>query len=235
MRRPTRHTVNVEITGSTPVQSAKSLAIERGALLKNMLTQKQETFCLKYFELGNASEAAVIAGYSPKYAATHTTRWLRMANIKARLDELRQKVEDAAIMNKQEILKKHSIIGRAAITDFQTLGADGSYVDVGPENEHAGAVQEITSRTEYAEDSSHSAVISKVKLHDPIKSMQEIAKLRGYYPKEGTGEGSTDNRTINIIVSSEKAKELTENVSRRLLQAPGSKSEGLLEEEVVND
>ena len=31
-------------------------------------TQKQETFCVKYFELGNATEAAKSAGYSPKTA-----------------------------------------------------------------------------------------------------------------------------------------------------------------------
>jgi len=63
------------------------------------LTQKQETFCIKYFELGNASEAARLAGYSPKYAATHTTRWLNMANIKERLQGLRQKAEDDSVAN----------------------------------------------------------------------------------------------------------------------------------------
>ncbi len=66
------------------------------------LTQKQETFCIKYFELGNASEAALIAGYSPKYAATHTTRWLNMANIKERIQELRQKAEDVSVANAVE-------------------------------------------------------------------------------------------------------------------------------------
>ena len=203
-----------------------------------MLTQKQENFTHSLFSGMNQYDAYRDAGYDvvKQTRATidsNASRLAHNAKVLARLQELRDKVEDAAIMNKQEILKKHSIIGRAAVTDFQTLGADGSYVDVGQENEHAGAVQEITSRTEYDKDGSHPAVITKVKLHDPIKSMQEIAKLRGYYPKEGTGEGNTDNRTINIIVSSEKAKELTENVSRRLLQAPQSKSEGLLEEEVV--
>lgn len=180
------------------------------------LTQKQETFCLKYFELRNATEAASAAGYSLRNARRIGSENLTKLDIKQRLNELNQKVEDVAIMDKQEILKKHSIIGRAAITDFQTLGADGSYVDVGPENEHAGAVQEITSRTEYDKDGSDAAVVTKVKLHDPVRSMQEIAKLRGYYPKEGAGEGSVDNRVFNVIVSSEKARELTERVGRRL-------------------
>ncbi len=40
-----------------------------------------------------------------------------------------------------------------------------------------------------------------------------------------------DNRVINIIVSSEKAKELTENVSKRLLEAPQSTAEPLIDED----
>ena len=31
-------------------------------------TQKQEAFCVRYFELGNATEAAKLAGYSHKTA-----------------------------------------------------------------------------------------------------------------------------------------------------------------------
>lgn len=37
----------------------------------------------------------MVAGYNPKYAATHTTRWLKMANIKQRLDELNKAAEAA--------------------------------------------------------------------------------------------------------------------------------------------
>ena len=32
------------------------------------LTQKQESFCINYFQLGNATEAAKLAGYSNKTA-----------------------------------------------------------------------------------------------------------------------------------------------------------------------
>jgi len=61
------------------------------------LTQKQETFCLKYFELGNASEAALIAGYSPRTVRAIASINLTKVNIQERIKELRQKVEDESI------------------------------------------------------------------------------------------------------------------------------------------
>ena len=54
------------------------------------LTQKQETFCLKYFELGNASEAALIAGYSPRSIRNIASVTLTNANVQEKLKELRQ-------------------------------------------------------------------------------------------------------------------------------------------------
>ncbi len=45
----------------------------------------------------SASAAALVAGYNPKCAATHTTRWLKMANIQQRLDEFNKAAEDASV------------------------------------------------------------------------------------------------------------------------------------------
>ena len=39
-----------------------------------------------------ATDAAIEAGYESKYAATHSTRWLKMANIQERLGELNKPV-----------------------------------------------------------------------------------------------------------------------------------------------
>ena len=130
--------------------------------MKTRLTQKQEIFCLKYFELRNATEAALVAGYSPKNARFLASRLLTKDNIQARIDELGEEVHKAAVMNVQERMERLSIIGRANLTDFQTAGADGSWIDIGPENPHSGALQEITSRTEYDDKSADAAVITKI-------------------------------------------------------------------------
>ena len=177
--------------------------------MKNRLTQKQETFCLKYFELGNASEAALIAGYSPRYAATHTTRWLNMANIKERLGELRQVVEDASIANVLERKQILSEIARGNLIDYQEVGADGGYLSIGKESPNTKAISEITSRTEYNKDESSAALITKVKLHNPSQAIDLLNKMDKIY---SDNVFNVDNRTLNIIVNSDKAKELTEKL-----------------------
>ena len=76
------------------------------------LTQRQETFCLKYFELGNASEAARIAKYSPKTAAVIGRENLLKPKIIERIAGLRQVAEDASIANVVERKQRLTIIMR---------------------------------------------------------------------------------------------------------------------------
>jgi len=189
----------------------------------SMLTAKQEKFTLNLFQDVPQYQAWGNAGYSTKYPLKiireNACRLANSSKIKTRLAELRAEVSSPAVMSLQEILERHSDIARAKITDFQTAGADGSWIDIGPENAHAGAIQEITSRTEYDKDGSKPSLITKVKLHDPVRSMQEIAKLKGHYPKEGTGEGNVDNKVINFILSDGQSQELIDGITRRLSNA----------------
>lgn len=185
--------------------------IHTGALeLRKRLTQKQETFCLKYFELGNASEAALIAGYSPRNARFIASINLTKVNIQTRIQELRKKAEDASVMNFLERQQRLTEIGRARLTDLMELGQDGSWVNIGPETQHGGAIQEIHSRTEYDDDGAHPTVHTSVKLHDPMKAIDLLNKMDKIY-----SEGpivNIDNRKVEIHVTSEEARQLTEKI-----------------------
>lgn len=162
------------------------------------LTQKQETFCLKYFELGNATEAALVAGYSSKNARFLASRWLTKANIQARIQELRQKAEDASVMNVLERKQRLTEIARARLTDFMELGQDGSWVNIGEETPQSGAIQEIHSRTEYDEDGSKPTVYTSVKLHDPMKAIDLLNKIDKIY-SEGVNV-NIDNRRMEAVI-----------------------------------
>jgi len=161
-------------------------------MASNQLTQKQENFTINLLKGMTQREAWIQAGYSSKYALpgidVHACQLANKDKIKLRLGELRAEAAEGAVMSLQEMLERHTGIARAKITDFQTAGADGSWIDIGPDNEHAGALQEITSRTEYDVNTSKAAIITKIKLHDPVRSMQEIARLRGHYPKEAQSD-----------------------------------------------
>lgn len=79
------------------------------------LTEKEERFCLKYFETGNGTRSVLDAGYkqSEMAAATTASRLLKKANIQARLNELRKKQEkrteittDYVLSNLKEVLER---------------------------------------------------------------------------------------------------------------------------------
>lgn len=165
------------------------------------LTQKQETFCLKYFELGNASEAARIALYSPKSAAVIGRENLLKPKIQARIDELRQIAEDATIGTVQEREKILTEIYR---------GRMGNFLQSEPLD--SAAIQEVT--TEEVKigrgENARLAYITKIKLLNPIQAIAEHNKMQRIY--EAGGGVVIDNRTLNINVISDKGKELTQKL-----------------------
>lgn len=182
--------------------------------MEKRLTQKQEIFCIKYVELGNAGDAAVVAGYAPKYAATNTDKLLKNTKIQARIDELNTEVKSAAVMNKQERMERLSEIARARLTDFMELGQDGSWVNLGPEVPMTGAIQEIRSRTEYDKDGARPTVYTSVKLHNPLQAIDLLNKMDKLY-SEGSLVQNNISRTINVIVADNKTKDLIERAGER--------------------
>lgn len=181
------------------------------------ITRRQEDFCLKYYELGNASEAARQAGYSGK---TTTYQLLQNPKIQERLKDLKEleeevikKIENSAVMGVLERKIRLTEIARAKLTDFMELGQDGSWVNIGPETPYAGAIQEIHSRTEYDKDGSKPTVHTSVKLHDPMKAIDLMNKMEKLY-----SDGYQDNRVIkqlNIYVIDGETRDLIELVGDR--------------------
>ena len=56
------------------------------------LSIKQKRFADEYIISGNATQSAIIAGYSKKYAATNTDKLLKNTNIKNYIDETSKRV-----------------------------------------------------------------------------------------------------------------------------------------------
>lgn len=75
----------------------------RWCILK--LTLKQKRFVDEYIISGNATEAAIIAGYSKKYANTNASKLLQNTTIKEHLNERLKDLEDKSIAKQEEILK----------------------------------------------------------------------------------------------------------------------------------
>jgi len=173
--------------------------------MRQRLTQKQETFCLKYFELGNASEAARLARYSPRTAGAIGAENLSKPQIRARIDELRLKAEDASIAAPKERKQRLTEIARAGIPDFMT--EEG--IKINKDSSNVGAVSKITSRTKVYHKGGGPVNITTFELHNPIQAIQELNKMDHIYDEKPQ---FNDNRTYNIIVQGDGAREKVNQV-----------------------
>lgn len=100
-------------------------------LAEQKLTIKQKKFADEYVKTGNATDAAIKAGYSEKYAHTNANKLLQNTTIKARIDAQMQKLEDDKIMKADEALKLITAIARGEeTTTVETK--DGFWLTVHP-------------------------------------------------------------------------------------------------------
>lgn len=87
------------------------------------LTPKQQAFADYYIECGNATEAALKAGYSKKNAGENAAKTLKNPNvsayIKKRLDEEREK----RVASADEVLEFFSAVMRGEVKDAFDLDA----------------------------------------------------------------------------------------------------------------
>lgn len=70
-----------------------------------MLSLKQQKFCEYYVQSGNATEAAIKAGYSEKSARVTASKMLTFANIQKYIDELKNVSQSERIASATEILE----------------------------------------------------------------------------------------------------------------------------------
>ena len=78
------------------------------------MTIKQKKFADEYIISGNATEAAILAGYSEKYAGTNSGKLLNNTNVKVYIAERMQELEDKAIAKQDEVLKYLTALVRGA-------------------------------------------------------------------------------------------------------------------------
>lgn len=171
------------------------------------LTQRQENFTLNLLKDMSQYKAWQEAGYSTKYSpqiiAINASRLANSTKVQLRLKELRAEVAEKSVMSLQEMLEAHTEIARGRVGHFLD---DGHRIKQDSDLNSA-AIQELDTSDIKIGKGEHAvlATITKLKLHDPVRSMQEIARLKGHYPKEVPPQ-FTDNSTYNIIVTGDEAK-----------------------------
>ena len=190
--------------------------------MKDTLTQKQETFCRTYFETGNATQSAIVAGYSKHTARYIASENLTKPNICEKLYELNQATDDASVASVLERKQMLTEIIRARMTNYLTCSADGVWMhDIGEETLNSAALKKIRTTTMPFgdKDSNLKIILTEVELRDPMVAIDLLNKMDKLY-SEGAGV-YIDNRKIEIIVATPTAKKLlTEIVEGKPPHAP---------------
>lgn len=162
--------------------------------MRNILTQKQETFVLNIFKGMTQREAWGKAGYSIKYAPalvdTHACALANTDKIKRRLAELRKIAETEAIADPIERRKILTEIERARFSDF--VDEVGNLRITDRAQLKTAAVQEIKTERTLA------GYRTTLKLRDPVGAIDIHNKMDKIY-SDAPREGDTN---IQIIIMS---------------------------------
>ena len=90
-------------------------------------TKQQMVFADKYIQLGSIEEAAIAAGYSPKYAHAGAYRLLDKVGLREYIDKRMEEIQKPTIAKAEEVLEHLTGVMRGEIKD--QFGLDASLSD----------------------------------------------------------------------------------------------------------
>lgn len=145
------------------------------------LTLKQKKFADYYIETGNATEAAIRAGYSEKTAKEMGYENLTKPHIKNYIDKRLKDLENKQIAKAEEVLKYLSSVMRGEAKDIIIQWENGEPypVEVPPKTSDRLKAAELLGKR-YALFTERNEVIGSMEIeHNPLKqlSTEDLKKL----------------------------------------------------------
>lgn len=157
------------------------------------LTEKQKRFADEYIKLGNATQAAIEAGYSKKYANTNVSKLLQNTTIKSYLAERMQSIDSERIMSAKEAVELLTGIGRGEVKETVVIASPVGVETVEKEADlktRISAIKEILKR--YPDN-------DKLMEQQLRKLTAEADIMEAKAKREANGDGA-DNVNVNIVM-----------------------------------
>lgn len=117
--------------------------------MKRKLTPKQQKFADSYIETGNATQAAIDAGYSKKTAKSVGSENLTKPDIKSYIEERMQEIADNSIMDAREAIELLTKIARGEEKETVVISSPEGIYETQKEADiktRISAVKEILKR-----------------------------------------------------------------------------------------
>jgi phage terminase small subunit len=143
--------------------------------LPRPLTERQRLFVMEYLEDGNATAAAIRAGYSPSRADSQGHRLTRIPLVRSAIEEGLAARARREKVCRDRILEELARIAFADITDF--LRWDRSGVTLRPVDELTR--EQTACVAEIVETSGKAGKVVRVKLHGKLPALAALLKEIG--------------------------------------------------------
>ena len=166
------------------------------------LTEKQKRFADEYIQSGNATQSAIKAGYSQKYANTNVSKLLQNTTIKSYIDERMEVIASNRIMTAKEAVELLTGIGRGEVKETVVVASPMGVETVEKEADlktRISAIKEILKR--YPDN-------DKV-IEQQLRKLTAEADIAEAKAKEYI-EGSSDYDEIQLVFA-ERQKEGQDN------------------------
>ena len=170
------------------------------------LNLKQIAFADEYIRNGgNATQAAIFAGYSPKTAAQHACRMLKDVNISEYIADRQAEIDSANIASLKEIQEFRTKVLRGEEKD--QFGLEASLLDrqkAAADLERALLIKQEQEEKKAAEKAARDAARYRTDLHELADSFHPLIrdirnKKHREYVLDG-GRGSTKSTTVFTLV-----------------------------------
>lgn len=100
----------------------KKIEVDEEKAKEQMLSEKNRIFCLAYLRNHNATQAAIRAGYSKKYAGQIGYQLLQKPIIREQIKKYKQITAEELLTDAVDVLEKYIKIAFADITDYVDFG-----------------------------------------------------------------------------------------------------------------
>ena len=159
------------------------------------LSDKEQRFVSEYCRDGNATRAAIRAGYSVKTAAQAGYRLVHKSSVAEAIAKGQSRLLQHADMTAEEIMSRLSMLARADMSDVAEWDDDSFRLYPSAETDTRPikklSVLKTTSRTRRKDGTETETVTERrsVELNDQRQALKTLAELLGLAPKEGPGGG----------------------------------------------
>lgn len=189
------------------------------------MNARQRQFCEEYLIDLNATQAAIRAGYSEKYAHTNATKLLQITTIKAKIEEQMAERAKRTEITQDRVLKELAIIAFSNAADYAAVVDEETYVEVDGEwikllDDDGNPVLKRTVKPVLTgcltdEQKRALSVIKKgrdgfeVKPYDKVRALELLGKHLGMFQDKVEVTGEINNPLAGL--TTEELKKLIED------------------------